>query len=157
MRICDDSVRTRTDTTLDQDCVLKALVQLCTACVIVSLFTTCLNLNIWVKKTLKTDKEKKKIDKKKDTGNILKHIFFVCVSAACVGVCVCVAVWVCACGCRCTNYNYKSKGSDGSDKSKNHQNQKNKLLKKIQEQISNFSKIKKILHPKKYNYKFNSN
>ena len=24
MRICDDSVRIRTDTTLDQDCVLKA-------------------------------------------------------------------------------------------------------------------------------------
>ena len=31
VRICDDSVRIRTDTTLDQDCVLKATVQVCTA------------------------------------------------------------------------------------------------------------------------------
>ena len=45
VRICDDSVRIRTDTTLDQDCVLKATVQVCTACMIVSLLTTCLNLN----------------------------------------------------------------------------------------------------------------
>ena len=44
VRICDDSVRIRTDTTLDQDCVLKATVQVCTACMIVSLLTTCLNL-----------------------------------------------------------------------------------------------------------------
>ena len=35
----------RTDTTLDQDSVLKANVQVCTACMIVSLLTTCLNLN----------------------------------------------------------------------------------------------------------------
>ena len=39
------SVRTRTDTTLDQDCVLKATVQVCTACMIVSLLTTCMNFN----------------------------------------------------------------------------------------------------------------
>ena len=45
VRICGDSVRKRTDTTLDQDCVLKANVQVCTACMIVSLLTTCLNLN----------------------------------------------------------------------------------------------------------------
>ena len=41
----NDSVRIRTDTTLDQDCVLKANVHVCTACMIVSLLTTCLNLN----------------------------------------------------------------------------------------------------------------
>ena len=40
-----DSVRIRTDTTLDQDCVLKATVQVCTACMIMSLLTTCLNFN----------------------------------------------------------------------------------------------------------------
>ena len=34
----NDSVRIRTDTTLDQDCVLKATVQVCTACMIVSEF-----------------------------------------------------------------------------------------------------------------------
>ena len=39
------SVRIRTDTTLDQDCVLKATVQVCTACMIVSLLTTCMNFN----------------------------------------------------------------------------------------------------------------
>ena len=38
----NDSVRTKTDTTIDQDCVLKALVQVCAACMIVSLLTTCL-------------------------------------------------------------------------------------------------------------------
>ena len=43
MRICEDSVRIRTDATLDQDCVLKANVHICTACMIVSLLTTCLN------------------------------------------------------------------------------------------------------------------
>ena len=37
----NDSVRTRTDTTIDQDCVLKATVQVC---MIVSLLTTCLYL-----------------------------------------------------------------------------------------------------------------
>ena len=41
----NDSETIRTDTTLDQDCVLKTTVQLCTACMIVSLLTTCLNLN----------------------------------------------------------------------------------------------------------------
>ena len=41
----NDSVRIRTDTTLDQDCVLKANVHVCTACMSVSLLTTCLNLN----------------------------------------------------------------------------------------------------------------
>ena len=40
----NDSETIRTDTTLDQDCVLKTTVQLCTACMIV-LLTTCLNLN----------------------------------------------------------------------------------------------------------------
>ena len=45
VRICDDSVRIRTDTTLDQDVVLKATVQVCTACMIMSLLTTCLNLS----------------------------------------------------------------------------------------------------------------
>ena len=39
------SVRIRTDTALDQDCVLKATVQECTACMILSMPTTCLNLN----------------------------------------------------------------------------------------------------------------
>ena len=38
---CAHSVRIRTDTTLDQDCVPKATVQVCTACMIVSLLTTC--------------------------------------------------------------------------------------------------------------------
>ena len=42
---CAHSVRKRTDTTLDQDCVLKATVQVCTACMIVSLLTTCTNFN----------------------------------------------------------------------------------------------------------------
>ena len=41
----NDSVRIRTDTALDQDCVLKANVHVCKACMIVSLLTTCLNLN----------------------------------------------------------------------------------------------------------------
>ena len=41
----NDSVRIRADTTLDQDCVLKATVQVCAACMIVSLLTTCLHLN----------------------------------------------------------------------------------------------------------------
>ena len=35
----------RKETTLNQDCVLKATVHVCTACLIVSLLTTCLNLN----------------------------------------------------------------------------------------------------------------
>ena len=35
----------RTDTTLDQDCVLKATVSACTPCMIVSLLTTCMNFN----------------------------------------------------------------------------------------------------------------
>ena len=39
------SVRIRTDSTLDQDCVLKATVQVCTSCMIVSLLTTCMNFN----------------------------------------------------------------------------------------------------------------
>ena len=39
------SVRIRTYTTLDQDCVLKATVHVCTACMIVSLLTTCMNCN----------------------------------------------------------------------------------------------------------------
>ena len=39
------SVRIRKDTTLDQDCVLKATVQVCTACMIVSFLTTCMNFN----------------------------------------------------------------------------------------------------------------
>ena len=40
---CAHSLRIRTDTTLDQDCVLKATVQVCTACMVVSLLRTCLN------------------------------------------------------------------------------------------------------------------
>ena len=42
---CAQSVRIRTGTTLDQDCVLKATVQVCTACMDVSLLTTCMNFN----------------------------------------------------------------------------------------------------------------
>ena len=42
---CAHSVRIRTDTTLDQDCVLKATVQVCTACMVVSLLTTCMSFN----------------------------------------------------------------------------------------------------------------
>ena len=42
---CAHSVRKRTDTTLDQDCVLKATVQVCAACMVVSLLTTCMNFN----------------------------------------------------------------------------------------------------------------
>ena len=38
-------MRIRTDTTLDQDCVLKATVQVCTACMVVSLLTTRMNFN----------------------------------------------------------------------------------------------------------------
>ena len=99
MRICDDSVRIRTDTTLDQDCVLKATAQVCTACMIVSLLTTCLNLNILVKKTLKTEKEKKKIDKKKRHRKHLKtHFLRVRVGCVCGSGCVCgcvrVGVWL---------------------------------------------------------------
>ena len=60
VHICDDSVRIRTDTTLDQDCVLKATVHVCTACMIVSLLTTCLNLN--------TNRKMKKNEKKASTG-----------------------------------------------------------------------------------------
>ena len=41
---CAHSVTIRTDTALDQDCVLKATVQVCTACMIVPLLTTCMNL-----------------------------------------------------------------------------------------------------------------
>ena len=42
---CAHSVKIRTDTTLDQDCVLKATVQVCTVCMVVSLLTTCMNFN----------------------------------------------------------------------------------------------------------------
>ena len=42
---CVNSMRVRTDTTLDQDCVLKATVQVCTACMVVSLLTACMNFN----------------------------------------------------------------------------------------------------------------
>ena len=41
----NDSLRIRTDTTLDQDCALKATVQVCTACMDVSLLKTCMNVN----------------------------------------------------------------------------------------------------------------
>ena len=45
-------------------------------------------------------KEKRKLQTiTKNTGHIVKHIFFVCVSAACMRVGVCVAVWVCARAC----------------------------------------------------------
>ena len=40
---CAHSVRIRTDGKLDQDCVLKATVQVCTACMVVPLLTTCMN------------------------------------------------------------------------------------------------------------------
>ena len=46
VRICDDSVRTRADITLAQYCVLKATVQVRTACMIVSLLTTCLETKL---------------------------------------------------------------------------------------------------------------
>ena len=42
---CAHSARIRTDTTFDQDCGLKANVQVCTACMVVSLLTTCMNFN----------------------------------------------------------------------------------------------------------------
>ena len=42
---CAHSVRIRTDAALDQDCALKATVQVCTACMVVSLLTTCMNFN----------------------------------------------------------------------------------------------------------------
>ena len=42
----------------------------------------------------KTKKTKTKPLQKKDTGNILKHIFLVCVSVACVCVCGCAGVVV---------------------------------------------------------------
>ena len=42
---CAHSVKIRTDTRLDQDCVLKATVQVCGASMIVSLLTTCMNFN----------------------------------------------------------------------------------------------------------------
>ena len=42
---CAQSVRIRTDTALDQDCVLKATVQVCTAFMDVSLSTTCMNFS----------------------------------------------------------------------------------------------------------------
>ena len=53
------SARIRTDTTVDQDCVLMATVQVCTACMIVSLLTTCLNLNIpcWHKNDYRLNSE----------------------------------------------------------------------------------------------------
>ena len=38
-------MRIRTDTTLDKDCVLKATVQVCTACMVMSSLTTCVNFN----------------------------------------------------------------------------------------------------------------
>ena len=50
------SVRIRTDTTIDQDSVLKATVQVCTACMIVSLLTTCMNLNKKINKVKKSKK-----------------------------------------------------------------------------------------------------
>ena len=40
---CARSERIRTDTRLDQDCVLKATRQVCTPSLIVSLLTTCMN------------------------------------------------------------------------------------------------------------------
>ena len=57
VRICDDSVRIRKDTALDQERVLKANVHVCTKCMIVSLLTTCLNLK---KKKKKKEKRKEK-------------------------------------------------------------------------------------------------
>ena len=42
---CAQFVRKRTDTTLDQDCVLKVTVQVRTACVDVLLLTTCMTFN----------------------------------------------------------------------------------------------------------------
>ena len=42
---CTHSARVRTDTTLDQDCVLETTVQVCAACMIVLLLTTCMNFH----------------------------------------------------------------------------------------------------------------
>ena len=42
---CAQPLRKRTDTTHDQDCVLQANVQVCTACMDVSLLKTCMNFN----------------------------------------------------------------------------------------------------------------
>ena len=42
---CAQSVRIRTDTALDQHCALKATLQVCTACMDMSLLTTCMNFN----------------------------------------------------------------------------------------------------------------
>ena len=42
---CPQSVRIRTDNTLDQDSELKATVQVCTACMDVSFLTTCMHFN----------------------------------------------------------------------------------------------------------------
>ena len=42
---CAHSVRIRTGTTVDGDCALMATVQVCTACMVVSLLTTCMNFN----------------------------------------------------------------------------------------------------------------
>ena len=58
---CAHSVRIRTITALDPDCVLKATVQVCTACMVVSLLTTCMNFN----KNQKSKKSEKKQWKKK--------------------------------------------------------------------------------------------
>ena len=41
---CAHSVRIRTDTTLDKDCVLNE-VQVCTAGMVVSMLATCMNFN----------------------------------------------------------------------------------------------------------------
>ena len=43
-RVCA-SMKIKTDATLDQDCVLKATVEVCTACMVVSLLAPCMNFN----------------------------------------------------------------------------------------------------------------
>ena len=68
------SVRIRTDTTLDQDCALKATVQVRIACMIVSIWTTCMNFNKYAKKS-KNSKRKiqKKIEKRKKASKVLSE------------------------------------------------------------------------------------
>ena len=71
---CAQSVRIRTDTTLDQDCALKATVQVCTACMDVSLWTTCMNFKRGKKKEKdKKEKERGRKDKKDKRTNGLKR------------------------------------------------------------------------------------
>ena len=62
---CAHSVRIRAETTLDQDCVLKGTVQVCKACMVVSLLTTCMNFNSHKKVENKKTKEKSRKKREK--------------------------------------------------------------------------------------------